>query len=131
MKTITVIALALVAGASILAFGQDKCCPPKTGASAEEPIAAQADKKGVQKATIVVDKGFSPATISVKAGKPVELTFDTKSRGCASQVVFENPKMSKALTNGEKTVVTFTPKKAGTYAFACPMGMFKGKVVAR
>ncbi|MGI8923322.1 MAG: cupredoxin domain-containing protein [Fimbriimonadales bacterium] len=132
MKNIITTALALIAGASLLGFAstQDSCCSPNASIGSEEPMQARADK-GVQKATVTVDGGFSPSTISVKAGKPVQLTFDTKSRGCADEVVFESPKMRKALTNGTKTVVTFTPKKAGTYAFGCPMGMYKGKVVAK
>lgn len=35
------------------------------------------------------------------------------------------------LTDAKKTVVKFTPKKAGTIDFACGMGMYKGSVVAK
>ena len=90
-----------------------------------------ATKKGVQKATIVVDNGFKPATVSVKTGRPVQLTFDVKHRGCATSVVLERMKMSKPLKDGKRTVVTFTPKKAGTIAYACPMKMMTGSIVAK
>ncbi|MFI5385022.1 MAG: cupredoxin domain-containing protein [Fimbriimonadales bacterium] len=86
---------------------------------------------GVQKATIVVDDGFKPDTVNVKAGKPVQITFDVKHKACISSVVFKDLKIEKKLENGKKAVVTFTPKKAGSYSFACPMGMYKGTVVAK
>ncbi|MBS1723433.1 MAG: cupredoxin domain-containing protein [Armatimonadetes bacterium] len=98
------------------------------GASAQQ---SKTPSKGVQKATIVVDNGFKPDTINVKAGRPVQITFDTKHKACISSVVFAGMNLKKPLTDGKKTVVTFTPKKAGTYAFACPMKMMKGKVVAK
>ncbi|GEM_PF-3335311 len=113
MKNLTLVVLAAL---SALALGQTKPAPKKSG---------------VQKATIVVDHGFKPATISVKAGRPVQLTFDTKHRDCATSVVFAGLKLSKPLTDGKKTVVTFTPKKAGTIAYACPMKMMNGSVVAK
>ncbi|MGI8923325.1 MAG: cupredoxin domain-containing protein [Fimbriimonadales bacterium] len=134
MKNITATALALVAGASLLGFAsaqQCDCCGANASASSGEPIQAQVDQKGVQKATVTVNNGFSPSTINVKAGKTVQITFDTKSRGCADEVIFKSLNIRKVLTNGKKTVVTFTLKKPGTYAFACPMGMYKGKVVAK
>ncbi len=82
----------------------------------------------VQKITIVVDNGFKPETVKVKAGQPVQLTFDVKHRSCASTVVFESLKITKNLQDGKKTIVKFTPKKAGTIRYACGMGMLKGSV---
>ena len=93
--------------------------------------APSAKAHGVQKATIVVDDGFRPAVVSVRAGQPVQLTFDVRKRACATSVVFGGMKLSKPLVDGKKTVVTFTPKKAGTYGFACSMNMFKGSVIVK
>ncbi len=113
MKNLTlVIALAAL---SAVALGQVHAAP----------------KKGVQRATIVVDHGFNPANLSLKAGRPVQLTFDVKHRDCASSVVFEGMKLSKPLTNGKKTIVSFTPKKAGTIAYGCPMKMMKGSLTVK
>lgn len=110
--------------------GQGSCCGDKaTGASAA--LLAAPDKKGVQKVTVVVDNGFKPSTINAKAGHPIEITFDTTSKGCITSVVFDSLKLKKPLTDGQKTVVTFTPKKAGTIGFQCPMAMFKGKVIVK
>lgn len=94
---------------------------------AQKPKAAPA----AQKVTVVVDNGFKPDSINVKAGKPVEITFDTKHKGCAAVVVFKDLKLKKELKDGTKTTFTFTPKKAGTYSFACGMGMYKGSVIVK
>lgn len=99
-----------------------------TAVLAQHPTAPA---KGIQKATIVVDHGFKPAKVSFKAGQPVQLTFDTKHRDCATSVVFNGMHIEKPLTDGKKTVVTFTPKKAGTFAFACPMKMMNGTLVVK
>lgn len=96
--------------------------------AASEPVSSAQPETGVQKATITVDNGFSPSSLSVKAGQPVELTFDTKHHGCASSVVFKDLNIEKPLTDGKKTVVTFTPSKPGTIGFACNMNMIKGSV---
>ncbi|MBS1701397.1 MAG: cupredoxin domain-containing protein [Armatimonadetes bacterium] len=84
-----------------------------------------------QKVTVVVDNGFKPDSISVKAGKPVSITFDTKHKGCAAVVVFKELKLKKELKDGTKTTFTFTPTKAGTYSFGCGMGMYSGKVIVK
>lgn len=133
MKTI-LMSLVLTLTVGVVPFAQQQeceCCKKPANEQAKDTVQISPDKKGVQKATIKVDNGFSPATVIVKTGKLVELTFDTKSRGCATEVVFRTLKIRKALTDGKKTVVTFTPKNAGTYVFECPMGMYKGKVVAK
>lgn len=100
-------------------------------AAALPAVSSAQGPKGVQKATVVVDHGFKPSSLSFKAGRPVQLTFDTKHRDCATSVVFDGMKVRKPLTDGKKTVVTFTPKKAGTIAYACPMKMMKGSVIVR
>ena len=84
-----------------------------------------------QKATIVVNNGFSPSTVTVKAGQAVQLVFETKEKGCIDTVVFDKMHLKKSLKNGTRTVVTFTPKKAGTYGFHCAMNMMKGTIIAK
>jgi len=98
-----------------------------TNAPASTPSAIS----GVQKVTVTVDNGFAPANLEVKAGQPVELTFDTKHRACASTVVFKELNMTKSLTDGQKTVVNFTPDKPGTLHYACGMNMMKGEIVVQ
>ncbi len=141
MKTQTLIlgALALAAAVFATPFQQEtgkSCCGDMMAMQAghddmNKPVAAKM-VKGVQKATVTIDNGmYMPAVISVKKGKPVELTFKAgKSPGCGSTVVFKSLKISKEV-GSKPVVIKFTPKDAGTIAFTCGMGMFDGKVVVK
>ena len=95
----------------------------------EAPLTASVGASGVQTVTVLVDGAFKPAVVHVKKGQPVELTFDTKNRSCADTVIFKVIDQTVHLTDGEKTVVKFTPKESGTIDYACSMDMIKGKVV--
>lgn len=89
-------------------------------------------KDGVQRATVTIDGGYSPASLSVKAGKPVEITFVRKSAsGCDGTLVIPDLKFQKTLKQGEKTVVKFTPKKTGSIGFQCGMAMYKGQIAVK
>jgi plastocyanin domain-containing protein len=82
--------------------------------------------------TIVVDGGYSPATIEVPLGKPVRLHFERRDSGaCTDEVVFGDFGIRRFLPAGQTTTVEFTPSRAGTYQFACGMGMVRGKVIVQ
>ena len=73
---------------------------------------------------------FSPSTIEVEKGFPVTLLFTrTDKKACGSKVVFRSLKITKALPVGKEVAVVITPRKTGDIAFACGMGMHKGKIV--
>jgi plastocyanin domain-containing protein len=140
MKTQTIILGALALAAAVFATplqkdGDQSCCGEmmamQAGHDMSKPVAAKL-VKGVQKATITIDNGmYMPGVISVKKGKPVELTFKSgKKPGCGSTVVFKSLKISKEV-GSKPVVIKFTPKEAGTIAFTCGMGMFDGKVVVK
>lgn len=139
MKTQTLILGALALAAAVFATplqtGGQSCCGEmmamQAGHDMDKPVAAKV-VKGVQKATVTIDNGmYMPAVISVVKGKPVELTFKAgKNPGCGSTVVFKSLKISKEV-GSKPTIVKFTPKKAGTIAFTCGMGMFDGKVIVK
>ena len=117
MKTLKTIA-ALSLGAAI--------------AAAPQIMSAHGKDKHVQKVTInVTSSGYSPATVTLKAGRPVHMTFVSKGGGCANDIVIPALKKKFTLAPGQKKMLDFTPKKGQTIAFACSMNMFKGKVVAR
>ncbi len=85
-----------------------------------------------QHATVTVDgNGYHPATLNLKGGKPVHLTFVSKGKGCANAVSIPSLKKTFNLKPGQKKEIVFTPKKGQTVAFACSMNMFKGKAVAK
>ena len=85
-----------------------------------------------QHVTVTVDgSGYHPATLNLKAGKPVHMTFVSKGDGCANEVSIPSLKKALNLKPGQKKEVVFTPKKGQTVAFACSMNMFKGKAMAK
>jgi hypothetical protein len=51
---------------------------------------AQAGPGGIQQATVIIDGEYSPASIAVKAGRPVRLTFIRKEEaGCGDELCTE------------------------------------------
>lgn len=115
---------------SVAALAESCPMPQGKPQHAVKPQVKQA-ARGVQKVTVKVDGGFSPSTITVKAGRPVQITFDVRKPGCANTILFPSLSVKKALTAGQKTIVTITPKKPGAIAFACGMGMYNGTIVAK
>jgi hypothetical protein len=101
-----------------------------TATAAPKKAPAVARGKGVQRATIVINGGYEPATVSVKAGRPVELVFHLKEQaGCGQVLHFPSLGIKRELKAGGKTVVSFTPKKSGAVPFTCGMAMYRGQVV--
>ena len=81
--------------------------------------------------TVTIDaKGYHPATVNVKAGKEVHLTFVSKDASCANGVVIPALKQNFKLKVGQKKMISFTPQKGQNIAFACSMKMFKGNAKA-
>lgn len=85
-------------------------------------------EKGVQKVTInVLDRGYSPNRVQVKAGAPVELTLKTNGvYSCASAFIFREFGISAFLKPTDTKTFTFTPTKKGRFRFSCSMGMYTG-----
>jgi plastocyanin domain-containing protein len=93
--------------------------------------AAAVTSAGIQEAFIVVKGGYSPDTIRVTAGRPVRLVFNRQeSDPCSERVILDAFGVSANLPQGSNVPIEFTPTEAGSYEFACQMGMLRGKVVA-
>lgn len=81
----------------------------------------------LQEATIVVDGGYAPAVIAVRAGRPVRLHFDRRDRGsCTEEVLLPDFGIRRFLPTSAVTTVEFTPAEAGRFDFSCGMGMVHG-----
>lgn len=86
---------------------------------------------GYQEAMVLVKGGYTPDIIIVQHGRPVRLNFRREeAAGCSDTVVFGDFGKSVKLPEGETVPVELLPEHPGEYAFACPMGMFRGKLVA-
>ena len=92
-------------------------------------VQAETTASGVQEQVIVVSGGYSPATVTVQAGRPVRLVFDRQETNpCSEEVVLSAFGIKKYLPAHERTAVEFTPHAAGSYDFVCGMGMLHGKL---
>jgi plastocyanin len=85
---------------------------------------------GVQKVEIVVDSySFTPDHVTVKAGKPVELTLRSVTSLIPHNFTIDDPAsgldVDVDVPSGEDVTVTFTPEKTGKFEFYCgKKGMF-------
>ena len=85
---------------------------------------------GYQEAMILVKGGYTPDTIVVRAGKPVRLNFRREeTASCSDKVIFADFNKSADLPTGQLVSVELLPKEPGEYGFACPMGMFRGRLI--
>ncbi len=86
---------------------------------------------GYQEAMILVKGGYTPDTIIVRSGRPVRLNFRREeTASCSDKVIFADFQKSAELPTGETVAVELLPKQPGEYAFVCPMGMFRGRLIA-
>ena len=101
-------------------------------ASARDTNAGRAIQKEDAPQTAKVeltDTGFEPASLKLKADVPAKVTFTRRTdAGCAKEVVMKDYKIKRDLPLNESVVIEFTPRK-GEFAFACAMGMLKGKLI--
>ncbi|MGE0651576.1 MAG: cupredoxin domain-containing protein, partial [Alphaproteobacteria bacterium] len=85
---------------------------------------------GYQEAMILVKGGYTPDTIIVTRGKPVRLNFRREeTASCSDKVIFEHFDKSAELPTGKVVSIELMPKEPGEYGFACPMGMFRGRLI--
>ena len=87
----------------------------------------------IQKVTVALtEKGYEPASLKLRRGIPAQVTFVRKvSATCGTQVVIADYNIKRALPLNEPVLVEFTPKKTGTFAFTCGMGMLRGSLIVR
>src|ERR1035437_554553 len=104
---------------------------PAAVATAMPTAAGSAASAQPAEVTIVVDGGYSPSTVRVKAGQPVRLVFDRRDTGsCSEEVVFPDFGVRRFLPTGQKTPIDITPPEPGRYEFMCGMSMLRGALVA-
>jgi len=93
-------------------------------------VRATETSSGYQEVMVLVKGGYTPDTIIVGRGKPVRINFRREeAAGCSDKVTFADFQKSADLPTGELVSVELMPKEPGEYGFACPMGMFRGRLV--
>jgi plastocyanin domain-containing protein len=96
--------------------------------SASPAAAAAPEPRDAQVVELTVTgKGFEPAVVTVKAGKPVKLVVTRKTeRTCATEIVMKDFGVNQPLPYGKPVTVVVSPKGPGAYRFACGMDMIAG-----
>ena len=85
---------------------------------------------GYQEAMILVKGGYTPDTIIVRSGRPLRLNFRREeTAACSDKVIFDDFQKSAELPTGQTVAVELLPKEPGEFGFACPMGMFRGRLI--
>ncbi len=93
------------------------------------PMAARAEQ--VVQMTVTED-GFVPAQIAAKKGEPLKLVITRKTnRTCATEIVMKDFGIDQKLPLDKAVTVSLTPKKAGTFRYACGMDMIAGELVVK
>lgn len=73
---------------------------------------------------------YFPNKIEVEVNKPVEITLDSSVYGCFRAFRINELGVSKNSKSPEDKII-FTPKKTGTFKFACSMGMGVGTIIVK
>lgn len=124
--------MAVILVASLVRAGQKLASGRFAPAVAPSAAAASAvvGSGGVQRVDLSFGNfNYSPDTIRVKRGVPVEIVGDTsKLRGCFSTFVVPELNVWGQFTP-TKNNIAFTPQRAGTFKFSCAMGMGAGRLI--
>jgi len=100
--------------------------------SSRPAVAAQATAGGVQQVDIMVKGGYSPSTIEVAHGQPVQLNFyRDEENSCSEELLMPDFNVRRDLPAFQTTRVELLPQQPGRYEFTCGMGMLRGSLVVR
>lgn len=102
-----------------------------TGSAASGPVAAPpVGADGVQRIVIDVhDTGYSPSSVTARAGVPTELTMRTDgTQGCTRALVMSTFGVQKVLPASGDTLIDLGELEPGTYRYTCGMGMYGGSI---
>ncbi|MDI1242527.1 MAG: cupredoxin domain-containing protein [bacterium] len=112
----TTISMAVLAAAFLAPHGAD--------AQSRKSARSQSAK------VVIGNYGYDPASIRLKRGVPAKVTFlRTTDATCATEVVFAEYGIRRELPLNQAVTVSFTPRKAGEFAFTCGMNMHRGKLI--
>lgn len=96
---------------------------------ADRGMAAAVAQGGVQRATVVVDGGYDPATVRLVTGLPTQLIFDRRDEGsCSEEVVIPDLGIRRFLPPHERTTVELPAVAPGSYEMVCGMRMLHGRL---
>ena len=102
-----------------------------TGSAASAPVTAPpVGADGVQRIVIDVhDTGYSPSSVTARAGVATELTMRTDgTQGCTRALVMSTFGVQEVLPASGDTLIDLGELEPGTYRYTCGMGMYGGSI---
>ncbi|MCP0885757.1 cupredoxin domain-containing protein [Ligilactobacillus sp. WILCCON 0076] len=85
-----------------------------------------------QHANIIVNGGYNPTVLTLKAGIPTTITFNRKDPStCLEKVVFPDFGINQELPQNKDVTFTIDTSKTGEFNYACGMNMFHGKLIIK
>jgi plastocyanin domain-containing protein len=91
--------------------------------------AATAQTDGRQQIDLVVDGGYRPDRIVLRAGLPARINVLRTDRSpCSEQIVLGDFGVSRHLPTGKVVPIDLPPLRAGVYTFTCGMNMLRGQL---
>ena len=120
--TMFIILIIIIAG-GIFLFSKE------TKSSNQDITGSIIKNNNIQKITLSIkDYNYYPNTIKVKAGVPVRINLDKSVVGCYRSFTIRDLGVVKYAKTPEDKII-FTPKKTGSFRFACSMGMGTGTII--
>ena len=91
---------------------------------------AKIGASGVQQAVVLVEGGYAPARVRLRAGEPSRLVFDRREESsCSEEVLIPEFGIRRFLPAHQRTGIDLPAARAGSYEFMCGMGMLRGTLV--
>ena len=105
---------------------------PAAGVGASVGRAAPGAAGAAQTVDVLVEGGYSPATIELAAGRPVRLNFvRQEDNDCSAELLIPDFQIRRELPAFQTTTIELPAPAAGTYPFTCGMGMLKGRLIVK
>jgi plastocyanin domain-containing protein len=118
---------------AILAARVLTACDKKSDASTESPVVPPAAPGELR--VIAGEHGFVPSSLGVPKGPPGSMAtvsfLRTTDQTCATEVVFPELDLKKALPLNKPVAVDLPGDAARTLTFQCGMGMYKGALLVK
>lgn len=105
---------------------------PTAGDGASIGRATPVTAGATQTIEVLVEGGYSPATIELAAGQPTRLNFvRQEDNDCSAELLIPDFHIRRELPAFQTTTIELPASAAGTYPFSCGMGMLKGRLVVK
>lgn len=80
----------------------------------------------------VVAGGYRPDSFRLRKGVPARVTFIRKTEDeCGKEVIFPAYNIRRELPLNQAVTIAFTPRKTGSFTYACGMDMMEGAMIVQ